>query len=271
MPRLPVLTASNVQEHLLWHQYIADVYHEPISGQTSVDLNTFTFFYKGKPATTQLLSPAFDPCIEVCELRSWPDRPEVYDGTLFEGDSGPEGALAEFGFFVVRPFITKAEALACQSLEVMHVRTEWLDGEHGASWFFHTVGSGVHVDCHHLPMEGAIGVYRNRDDWLEEHGWWDWQADGDKKILERMEMDGYAMLIFTAADFSVFNQEGNNPSTEIIIRHRASDSNEMDSPRRSCLDDSEIGMPLRTGLAANLPCKCDVRNSPANVNCDLSG
>ena len=190
-----------------------------ISGDQTVDLNTFTFFYKDKPAITHLLSRDFDPCTKVCELRSWPDREEVYEGTLFEGDSGPEGTVAEFGFFVVRPFITQAEALACQTLEVMHVRTEWLNGEHGASWFFHTVGSA----CTQLPTTPHTrqhwrspqpsGVARKAQP-VGLGGRW------GHKILERMERDGHAMLIFLEADFTVFNQEGNNPSTEIVVRHK---------------------------------------------------
>lgn len=270
MPRLPILTASNVAAHPLWHDYISSVYHERISGDKTVDLNTFTFFYKDKPAITHLLSRDFDPCTKVCELRSWPNRVEVYEGTLFEGDSGPEGTVAEFGFFVVRPFITRAEALACQTLEVMHVRTEWLNGEHGASWFFHTVGSGVHLSCQQFPTQGSIGVYRNRREWLEKHNRWDWEADGDTKILERMERDGHAMLIFLEADFTVFNQEGNNPSTEIVVRHRNRESTEMNVPHKSCLNDDDIGITFRTGLSASVPCKCKVRDEVANTNCDLS-
>ena len=38
---------------------------------------------------------------------------------------------SSIAFFVHRPFITAAAAQACDALEVMHVRTDWLDGEKG--------------------------------------------------------------------------------------------------------------------------------------------
>mgnify|MGYP007023011156 CR=1 FL=1 len=39
--------------------------------------------------------------------------------------------------------------------------------------------------------------------------------------------DGAAMYIFYSAGFEVFNQEGNNPSTEIIVRHSSEDAAEL--------------------------------------------
>ena len=267
MPLLPLLTANNAAVYPLWHEYVVDVYHERITGGTVIDLNTFSFFYKGKPATDALFSRSFDPCLSVCTLRSWPDRVEVFDGTLFVGDAGPEKAIGDFAFFVVRPFIVEEQALSCDTLEVMHVRTDWLGGEHGASWFFHAVGSGVKIDCHNLPTQGTIGVYKDRKDWLHKHGWNDyaWDARGDTKIAERMEMDGHAMLIFTAAGFTVFNQAGNNPSTEIVVRHKKRDSSEVLSARGSCLDDDDIGFQLSTGISKSVACTC--RQEEHHTNC----
>ena len=60
------------------------------------------------------------------------------------------------------------------------------------------------------------------------------------QILGAMEDDGQAMLIFTAAGFTVFDQAGNNPSTEIVVRHRRSWASELSSSRGSCLDDEEV-------------------------------
>ena len=70
--------------------------------------------------------------------------------------------MNELGFFVHRPFLTRDAAQNCDRLEVMHVRTEWLGGERGVSWFFNAVGSGVFLDCHDLPQDGDVQVYRNR-------------------------------------------------------------------------------------------------------------
>ena len=266
MPRLPVLTAFNTNDYPKWHAYVADVYHQTLTGDETLDLNTFTFFYKGKAATDELLSGAVDPCLRVCVLRSWPDRPEVFDGTVWVGDNGPEEAIGEFGFFVVRPFITTEAVSACESLEVMHVRTDWLGGEHGVSWFFHAVGSGVKIGCHELPSRGEIAVYRDRQEWRENHDMEEWAFDGDKHILEKMERDGQSMVVFTAAGFTVFNQEGNNPSTEIIVRHASRESSEQTSQRESCLDDDTIGLRLKTGLEASVACEC--RPSLNRVNCD---
>lgn len=117
--------------HLHFHCAVARVYHTPIVGSTSIDLNAFSFFYTGDhyPAVTDMLSGRVDPCVRVCVLRSWPDRPPVYEGTAFVGDSGPEQGVGAIGFFVHRPFLTAEAARTADSLEVMHVRTQWLGGE----------------------------------------------------------------------------------------------------------------------------------------------
>ena len=60
-------------------------------------------------------------------------------GSLFIGDAGPEEAVGSLGFFVVRPSITPDAVTWCDALEVLHVRTDWLGGEVGVSWFFHAV------------------------------------------------------------------------------------------------------------------------------------
>lgn len=269
MPRLPILTANNINIYPEWHTYIAQVYKEPITGDAVVDLNTFTFFYNSGdayPAVRELLSGRVDPCLKVCTLRSWPDRPAVYEGTLFVGDSGPEEAVGQLGFFVVRGFISTAEAASCASLEVMHVRTDWLGGEQGVSWFFHTIGSGVKLDCRTLPVEGSVAVYQDRMEWVSEHGGVNWVQDDH--ILGAMERDNQAMIIFTRASFTVFNQAGENPSTEIVVRHRFGWSRETASDRGSCLDDPAIGIRLLTGIFGTLPCDCIVySDTRAAVNC----
>ena len=140
-------------------------------------------------------------------------------------------------------------------------------GEKGVSWFFHAVGSGVFLQCHDLPTEGRIVVYRNRAEWRRAHGGRAWVMD--ENILGVLEDEGIAMLIFTAADFTVFNTDGTNPSTEIVVRHRNRRSTELNAQHGSCLDDSSIGLRFRTGIGASLPCVCRPRGPPlAAVNCD---
>ena len=72
----------------------------------------FTFFRLAGPTGTVLDAPrdlfkgGIDRCLtSICTLRSWPDRPPVYDGTPYVGDGGAEMALGAkgFGFFVARP------------------------------------------------------------------------------------------------------------------------------------------------------------------------
>ena len=268
LPSLPLLTVASATIQPEWEAYARRVYHQSLGSLAdgaTLDPNTFSIFYRDSGG--QSLVFADDPCLEVCTLESWPDREAVYDGTPWVGDSGPEKGIGEIGFFVHRPFILRQAAQACDVLEVMHVRTEWLGGEKGVSWFFHAPGSGIFLHCHELPTEGQIVVYRNRADWQEAHGGRSWVMD--EHILGTLEEEGVAMLIFTAADFTVFDSDGTNPSTEIVVRHKNRRSNELDSGRGSCLDDPRIGFQFRTGFDASLPCVCRPRDPPrAAINCD---
>ena len=63
----------------------------------------------------------------------------------------------------------------------MHVRTDWLGGEFGVSWFFHAKGSGIFLDCTKLPARGDIKVFKDRAEWQQKHGR-GWEADGDKDV-----------------------------------------------------------------------------------------
>ena len=132
------------------------------------------------------------------------------------------------------------------------------------------VGSGVFLDTCRLPVAGSVAVFRNRQEFIETHGD-GWGPRGDSVVREKMEAHGIALLIFTAADFSVFGGPHDNPSTEIIMRHAQPQSTEVNTPRLSCLDDPSIGIRLFTGLDGTMPCVCEVRQPPrAAVNCDLS-
>ena len=272
LPVQPILTAANRDQYPLWHAYIERVYHRRLVGNQTIDPNTFSFMYGGYQRRDALTDHIFavDGCASVCELEAWPNRQPVYDGSAFIGDAGPENSVSAFGFFVHRPFISAEAAAACSKLEVMHVYTDWLDGEHGVSWFFHAVGSGVFIDCHNLPVSGSIEVHQNRQAFVDYHGGW-WGGTDDSRVRERMEEHGIALLIFTASDFTVFGTDGTNPSTEFIVRHAQWDSSETSNSRRSCLDDPSIGLHLFTGIDGTVPCACEVRDQPmAAVNCDLT-
>jgi len=274
MPQLPILTAINEPDYPLWHAYVRKVYHQAVTGNMRVDLNTFSMFYHASNLDGQALDAVANlfvenPCLRICTLESWPNRKPVYDGSVFVGDSGPEMRMGALGFFVHRPFITKGAVAGCARLEVMHLRTEWLGGERGVSWFFNTVGSGVFLDCKAMLQDGgAITVHRNRLEWEEDYGR-EWPMDPN--ILNVMEDEGSKLFVFTAADFTVFDTDGTNPSTEIVVRHRDRGSSEATSPRGSCLDDDAIGIGAvaRTGIEGGLRCVCHKRDPPmAAINCD---
>ena len=135
LPRLPILHASNAHLYSDWADYIHAIYHSPLRDNQTMDLNTFTIFYRGHAATDALINQQIDPCFQVCTLRSWPDRPWVMDGTAWIGDDGPEQGVGTFAFFVSRPKLTREAAQSCTKLEVMHVHTDWLGGEIGVSWY----------------------------------------------------------------------------------------------------------------------------------------
>ena len=248
-------------------RYIERVYHQRLSGTQRVDANMLSFMYAGAHANTVL---AVDPCVQVCVYQIWPNRHRVYDGSVWRGNSGPESlASGALGFFIHRAYIQASAAQSCRRLEVMHVRTNWLDGEHGVSWFFNAVGSGVFLDCEHLGARGSIEVHRNRQSFVDRHGE-GWASDGDAHVREKMAAAGIALLIFTASDFSVFGGAHENPSTEFIARHTRADSTELNTARRSCLDDPAVGLRFWTGVNADVPCSCEVRDVPAAINCDLT-
>lgn len=284
LPQLPILTPHNEREYPAWHAYIRAVYKQSLAhappGRT-IDLNSFSLFYRQKVGVSEprlgdpvadLLSGGIDPCLtRVCTLRSWPNRPRAYDGTPFVGDSGPEQGVGKLpAFFVHRPPLTKMQVERCDFLEVMHVKTDWLGGERGVSWFFHSVGSGVFLDCKRLPTAGKIVAYTDRNEWVQWHSGQDWGSEGDKHVLEVMERERVAMLAFTAAGFTYFGDAGRNPSTEFVVRHRNAESTELNSPKGSCLnEDPQVGIRLVTGLNRSVRCRCVSRRDPiASINCD---
>ena len=79
-------------------------------------------------------------------------------------------------------------------------------------------------------------------------------APSDDHVLDATERAGHALLIFTSEGFAHLEQKGNNPRTEIIVRHFARDASELE--RGSCLDHPDIGVKLLTGLQASRPYHC---------------
>ena len=113
-------------------------------------------------------------------------------------------------------------------------------------------------------------MYRDRQEWRWAHNNAEWVLDDN--IKGAMERDNAAMYIFYEAGFSVFNQAGNNPSTEIIVRHSNGGVSELNSPRASCLDGEGFGMTFTTGIDGSIACACRqiVSNGVARINCDDS-
>ena len=246
-----------------------------------IDLNTFSFFYSNEPAVQSLF--ASFPCLHVCPLYV---ADQTYEGTAWTGAIGPENiAGVAGGFFVSRPFLLPAAVPLCDRLEVLHVHTQWAGPEVGVSWFFHTIGSGIFLNCHDLPVSGAIAAYRNRlsvtrsgndDDHTDDDDTDDddtdedddgWPGDGSPRLAEWMDARGLAMLVITEADYSNDygdEQRGGNPRTEIIVRQREG-ANEAEEPARSCLTDAPFGFRWTTGIEGRRPCVC----SPSDkLNCD---
>lgn len=275
MPRLPILTTANVHTEASWHAYIFKVYHQHLSTGMVVDLNTFSWFYQDEPAVRALLRDT--SCLAVCVVGV---SERTYEGTPWTGPFGPEdvngagGGVYVGGFFVARPFLlpnAADHAIDCINLEVMHVYTQWAGAEAGVSWFFHTVGSGVYLDCTALPSTGRVVGYAKRSDL-------DWPGDGAATLANYMDTQGYSMLIVTEADYSniYFQPAGTtNPRTEIIVRqHQAAPPSdyfggqpEDTLPSRSCLTDAAMGFHFNTGIGGTLPCNCEPREY---LNCDAT-
>ena len=251
---LPVLSASNAKQQADWHSYLERVYHQRL-GSRVVDTKLFSWFYNDRKQAVLYTAP----CTDLCVLRLY-GGPK-WEGTPWIGKRGPEGSerVGAFGFFVHRPFLTHDDAFHCERLEVMHAASKWLKGpETGASWFFHTVGSGVFLDCAALRRQGRIVVRQNRcadKEVCPEDAWaGPWMAE-----------NGISMFIYLESfdpPPGSFEAEHRNPRTEIIVAHREQGHSEFDNARGACLDDPRIDLPLRTGFDGSLPCHCVPRFNP---------
>ena len=141
----------------------------------------------------------------------------------------------------------------------------WGGAEVGVSWFFHTVGSGIFLDCHNLPTSGSIVAYESRLDFIQQHGGGAWVGDGAPSLTQYMNEQNIAMLVFTQADYA--DVEGyapgtTNPRTEIIVRTKEATLDEFSLPSLSCLTDPEMGFVYSTGLTPpGSPCLASARRA----------
>ena len=176
---IPVVSAANAHTHVAWHAYLERVYHQSL-GNRSIDLSTFSWYYRDR--RSYLIEEP--PCTTICTITLYDGSKR--DGTPWLGNQGPEGpdGAGHYGFFVHRPYIRTEDATTCERLEVFHVRTTWAGGETGVSWFFHTVGSGVYIDCNALRSRGRIVGYHDRG-----------ETSGDRSMGTWMRQNGLAMAI----------------------------------------------------------------------------
>jgi len=268
LPRFPVLTSANQQTERAWHKYVQRVYHEPVGNRT-IDLNTFRFLYRFGEVDMLL---QHDHCLQVC-ISSL--TTQTYEGTPFVGVSGPDRAFEDIGFFVFRPPATAELFEGCTTIEVSHMLSSWNGGEMGASWFFHTPGSGIFLSCNNLPSSGRIEIIKDRFVWEARYGR-RWQFE--TTIANEMKLNDIAMLIIYHSDLQIFGEgfsNGANPRTEIIVRHGDNLlwTHERDGQRGGCLDDpSMMHVDFRTGLDGTLPCLCeyDATRPRSFLNCDLT-
>lgn len=277
---LPRLTASNAGELTAWHEYVSTVYHERIRGNQSVATSLFSWFYNSFGQRRVL---GGSPCTAVCPVSNV-GGPK-YDGTPWIGTKGPEKQIRFYGFFVHRPFLSEHEVVECARLEVFHVASRWLAGdERGASWFYHTVGSGIFLDCDALRRRGRIVAFRDKDapGAPRRDGW-----RKDEEVGDWMAAHGVSMIVYTQARIGKHGPSA-NPRTEIAVRHARQGLAEYGNERGSCLDYPGIDVPLRTGFEGSLPCVCIPQHNLANestiaragedfdehpdaLNCDGSG
>ncbi len=159
---LPSLPIVNMEKDSLWTSYLRRVYP---GRRGTVDLNTFNFFYWDAPISLET--------INYCD---WTDgRPHLEEGTPWIGgwrywNFGPEHMLSRLGFFVVRtPSRARTlKEIADGELEVLRYGPNWfVQGlEIGNAWFYHTIGSGVYLDCANLRLSQLryrLTAYRGRN------------------------------------------------------------------------------------------------------------
>ena len=273
LPPLPVLSDANRATERAWHSYVHTVYGSPLPAGQVIDLNTFTWFFTddntstaragavedadGNAPTQLLRSPHH--CLSVCEAK--------YGESTYEGSPwvhaqertkvNPGYVFLAIGFFVQRSVWSEPSAFEqCSRVEVSHVRSSFSyggAGERGVSWFFHTVGSGIFLDCTQLPTRGRTVVYRDRLEFSSVNQRWE-----DDRVFPYswMEANGVAMIIFTQEGFKI---QGNDapPRTEILVRLENRRAVELDGGDRGvCLEGPGLRVKLFAGWHGASRCAC---------------
>jgi hypothetical protein len=172
VPILPVLNTNNRKQHPKWHAYYESVYHHRVA--TTVDLNTFTWFYNHAPfehpVTPRVrwskvlpqchprrtsLAPDWvgETTLNVDLHRDRADRDrlllQVNDAfvghlpTPFpEGDTKPMNVVNLYGFFVKRTVMVSPATRQSDRLEILRIAEDASQ----AAWFWCVRGSGVFID-----------------------------------------------------------------------------------------------------------------------------
>jgi hypothetical protein len=202
-----------------------------------IDLNTFTWFFTD-------------------------DNPSTARAGAVE-----YAAFLSIGFFVRRSVWSEPTAFEqCSRIEVSHVLTTFNGGEHGVSWFFHTVGSGIFLDCTQLPTRGRTVVYRDRRDFSRvEHRQWENDRDFPKTW---MGANGVAMIIFTQADFAIYGLSSpghRSPRAEILVKLENNEASELGGGDRGvCLEGPGLRVKLFAGWHGATRCVCSPLHKGGN-------
>jgi len=268
-----------VTEHA-WHSYVHTVYGSPLPEGQVIDLNTFTWFFTdGNPSTaragavedadgnapTQLLRSPHH-CLSVCEAK--------YGEPTYEGSPwvcSPRGtsfsachAHLAIGFFVRRSVWSEPSAFKqCSRIEVSHVRSTFYGGvgEVGLSWFFHTVGSGIFLDCTQLPTRGRTIVFRDRLEFSRVE-----QPFENDQVFPYtwMGANGVAMIIFTQEGFKN-NGKDAPPRAEIIVKLENNRASELAGGDRGvCLEGPGLRVKVFAGWHGATRCACSPLHKGGN-------
>ena len=280
LPPLPVLSDANRVTERAWHSYVHTVYGSPLPEGQVIDLNTFTWFFTddntstaragavgdadGNAPTQLLRSPHH--CLSVCEAKS---DESTYEGSPWvhaqeKTKVNPGYVFLAIGFFVQRSVWSEPSAFEqCSRIEVSHVRSTFYGGvgEVGLSWFFHTVGSGIFLDCNQLPTRGRTVVYRDRLEFSRVE-----QPFENDQVFPYtwMGANGVAMIIFTQEGFKN-NGKDAPPRAEIIVKLENNRASELAGGDRGvCLEGPGLRVKVFAGWHGATRCACSPLHKGGN-------
>jgi len=249
-----------------WRPYLSAVYGEPVDGN-DVDLSTLGWFYWSPTL------PLRGVCVRLVGRLSNPDPmqegiafmganhsgvPLHYDPTQMEPPrfAQPAHGVAMKGNSFTLPqwctptclpaqiasavgfFVKVSEPLPSSRIEVTHINYD----ESGASWFWHTPGSGVFIDLDALRKRGSVLLLHNRGD-FDAHGRGKWVSQQAAHIMRSHDI---AAVLFRSG-------LGVPGVPEFIVRHTSEDPGDQGGacPLAAAL--------LSTGLLHPRPCSCEPR------------